>query len=422
MAKKKKENPLRTFSGTTIDLAKFNLETDKKQYEIIETTLKDIYKDDLEVTKKHVRKVINLTYNPKDDYIYLPYDLKVSKEKLELNFRFDKKVIGFGWILFGLWLLLFALIGASYYGIRYINMVNLNKDIDGDGIADINIDINNDGKAEINVDTNGNNKPDLNVDYKGNRKAVFNIDTDDDGKPDSNLINDASTSEKRKVCTINCDINGDGWPDLNLDLDGDGKPDLDIDTDGDGNADLNLDLNGDGVCDIMCDLDGDDNCDSACIKPPKDNEINTGTSTITGDPGTGTSTPQLLLRFDDGVTVNVNSIFPDDQPNMENQVKPYKEFTVENLSDYTMYYTLGLEVVENTFVTNNFKYRLTGTNGGISIDYTTAPTKDITLGERIAIPARTIQKYRLEFNLVGINAPQNIDQSKRFKANVKIET
>ena len=33
------------------------------------------------------------------------------------------------------------------------------------------------------------------------------------------------------VCTTNCDINKDGWPEKNIDLDGNGIPDLNIDTD-----------------------------------------------------------------------------------------------------------------------------------------------------------------------------------------------
>ncbi len=418
----KKENPIKTFGGTTIDLAKFNLKTDKEQYEIIEKTLKDIYGDSMEVTKKHVMKVLSLTYNPKDDYIYLPHDLKVSKEKLELNFRIVKKVLGIGWILFGIWLLLFALIGATYTGIRYLSLINLNKDIDGDGIADINIDINNDNKADINIDTNNDNKPNLNVDYKGNRRAVFNIDLDDDGMSDSNLVNDASTEEKLKACNINCDINGDGWPDLNIDLDGDGKPDVDIDTDDDGVADLNLDINGDGICDIMCDNDGDGKCDTNCIKAPY-NGLGTGSSTQTGNPDANEGTPTLLLRFIDGETVNVDNIVPDDQPLLPGETIPkaYKTFTVENLSDYTMFYNLKWNVIYNTFVTDHFKYRVIGTNGGYNVNYITAPTANAYLAQNIAIPARTTQKYTIEFNLEGINAPQNIDQNKIFRALIEIE-
>lgn len=420
MARKKGViNPIATYPGSTIDLAKFNLETEKRQYEIIEAKLKEIYEDNLEVTKKHVMKVLSLTYNPKDDYVYLPYDLKVSKEKLDLNFEVVKRVIGIGWLIFGIWLLLFALIGSTYLGFRYMNIASLNKDIDGDGIADINIDSNNDGKAEVNIDTNGNNKPDLNIDYMGRRKPIFNLDTDGDGKPDKNLVNDASDEDKRKECTINCDINGDGWPDTNLDLDGDGKPDTNIDTDGDGAPDLNIDVNGDGLCDVMCDDDDDNKCDRNCIKPDKD-DIGTGSSTVTGDPSTETGTSMLIIRFTDGETVNVDNLVPDDQPHVDIP-KPYKEFTIENLSGYTMEYTLKWIVIENSFVTDHFQYKVTSNHGGLNTDFITAPKENGILGEKIVIAPGQTQEYRIDFRLYGINDNQNIDQSRIFKATIDIE-
>ena len=421
MSKKKKQNPISTFGGYTLDLAKFNLKSDKEQYAEIEKKLKDIYKDDLDVSKKHVMKVIRLTYNPKDDYIYLPYSLKVTKKGLELIFRVERKVIGIGWIIFGLWLLLLALIGSTYLGIKYINVASLNKDIDGDGIADINIDINNDRLADINVDTNNDNKPNINVDYKGNRKSVFNIDTDNDGNADSNLINDASTDDKRKECKINCDTNGDGWPDLNLDLDGDGIPDTDIDTNGDGIADLNLDINGDGVCDIMCDTDGDNKCDTNCIETPY-NGMGTGTSSSTGNADHNTGTAMLIIRFSDGETVNVDNLVPDDQPFADNIVRPYNAFTVENLSDYPMYYSLRWRVQANTFVTNNLQYMVSSTNGGPNIGYQPAPRNNEYIIERVMIPARATQKYTLSFTLIGLNRPQNEDQNRIFRGTVEIET
>lgn len=423
MAKRRGTNPIGSFKGTTIDLAKFNLKNEKEQYSIIEKTLKDIYEDNLDVTRKHVMKVIRLTLNTKDDYIYLPYDLKVEKEKLDLNFYIEKRRIGIGWILFGLWLLLFAIIGATYSGIRYINMASLNKDIDNDGIPDINIDINNDGKAEINIDNNNDNKPNLNVDYKGNRRAVFNLDLDGDGKPDSNLVVDASNPDKLKECTLNCDTNDDGWPDLNIDLDGDGKADVDIDTDGDGVADLNIDLDGDGVCDVMCDTNNDGTCDKNCINPGNSG-IKNGSSTSTGNPDAGSGSTVLILRFVEGETVNVENLVPDDQPLSPNEVIPkgYKTFTVENLSDYSLTYSLKMKVIYNTFISNNFQYRITGTNGGTTFGYRVAPKKDEYIAERIVIPARATQKYTIEFNLFGIGAPQNEDQNRIFRAQVEIES
>jgi hypothetical protein len=350
----------------------------------------------------------------------LPHDLKVSKEKLDLKFNVVKRPIGTGWIIFAVWLLIFSIVCATYFGVRYVSLSYLNKDIDGDGIADVNIDINNDNKADINISGKKSNKPYLNIDYKGNRRAVFNIDLNGDGEPNSNLVNDATDN---KECSINCDIDGDGWPDLNIDLDGDGVADTDIDTDGDGVADLNLDLNGDGVCDIMCDTDNDNVCDVNCIKTVY-NGLGTGSSTSTGNPNTESGSTMLVINYVDGETVSVSNLVPDDQPllNGETITRPYKTFTIENLSDYSLEYSLKWNISYNTFVSNNFQYKVTSTNGGANLGYQTVPKTNEYIVERVTIPARTSQKYTIEFNLKGTGSSQNEDQSKTFRALIEVET
>ena len=155
---KQKENPIKDFPGKEIDLTKFNLLSDKAQYDEIKKVLEDIYKDSLKVNRKHVMKVISLTLSTADDYTYLPHNLKVSKQKLTLKFEVaDKTVVGMGLILLAFWGLIFSIVGASYAGVYYWSIKDLNKDIDGDGIADINIDIDGDKKADINIDTDTTN-------------------------------------------------------------------------------------------------------------------------------------------------------------------------------------------------------------------------------------------------------------------------
>ena len=299
---------------------------------------------------------------------------------------------------------------------------NLNKDIDGDGIPDINIDINGDGIADINIDLDGDNIPDVNIDYKGNRKAVFNVDTNGDGKADTNFVNDATNGKK---CSINCDLDGDGWPDINIDLDGDGIPDVDIDTDGDGIPDLNLDLDGDGICDLMCDTNGDGICDEKCIKTPdyKEDHKNTGSSIHTGQGNVEASTPYLLINYNDGVTVNVKGLLPDDQllvPGYDLE-KPIKEFTIENLSDYPIYYAIKWNVKSNTFITNNLEYKIVGSNGAPTISARSVPKKSTQIVEKILIMPRVSQKFRVEINLKGTGTPQNEDQGKQFIGQIDIE-
>lgn len=415
----KKENPLKNFEGKEIDLIKFNLLNDKEQYDQIKKTLEEIYGENLDVNKKHIMKVIRVTLNTKDDYIYLPNNLKVSKEKFGLKFEVGKdKAIGLGIILAALWLLIFSIVGATYSGVYYLSIKDLNKDIDGDGIADLNIDITGDNKPNINIDPENTNKPYLNVDYKGNRKAVFNIDYDGDGVPDFNLVTDASYEGAN--CTINCDINGDGWPDLNIDFDGDGIPDFDIDLNGDKVPDLNIDLTGDYECNAMCDVDGDSVADENIIEGVS-GSLGTGSSSVTGNPNMNEQSASLILKFEDGITLSMEGIVPDDQPNHNNNVKPYKTFTVENLSNYDLEYSILMMVEYNTFVSSNFKYKMDGTNGAPSFAYTTAPARDTYIAKNVKIAKKTIQAYNVTFNLVGINAPQNFDQGKSFRASFHIE-
>ena len=79
------ENPIITFDNKIINLIEFNEKSEKEQKLIIENVLKEIYQDNLEITNKHIMKVLRLTWSPKDEYVYLPYKLKVSKEKLALK-------------------------------------------------------------------------------------------------------------------------------------------------------------------------------------------------------------------------------------------------------------------------------------------------------------------------------------------------
>ena len=414
-----KENPIKDFPGKEIDLTKFNLLNDKDQYDEIKKILQNIYKDNLKINRKYVMKIISLTLTTVDDYTYLPHNLKVSKEKLKLKFEVvDKKPVGMGIILLAFWGLIFSLVGATYAGVYYWSIKDLNKDVDGDGIADINIDIDGDKKADINVDTDKDNKPNLNIDYKGNRKAVFNIDYDGDGKADYNLVTDVTV--EGAVCELNCDTNGDGWPDLNVDIDGDGKADLDIDTNNDGIPDLNLDINGDGVCNIMCDTDGDGKPDKNIIDSPNGGGIHSGTSTTTGTPDTNQETASLVLKFIDGETLSIEGIMPDDQP-FYNVVRPYKTFSVENLSNVDLTYSIIMQVGLNTFTTNNFKYKVEATNGAPSFGYNVAPKYTTYIAKDVKIAKKTTQLYRITFNLEGTKTPQNEDQGKEFRATFKIE-
>lgn len=94
---------------------------------------------------------------------------------------------------------------------------DLNCDINFDTIPDTNIDTNGDGIADVNITGDDINKPLYNIDYKGNRVPTFNI-KDDSG----NVTNSVGDGSNGKACDLNCDLDGDGWPDYNIKLTEDG--------------------------------------------------------------------------------------------------------------------------------------------------------------------------------------------------------
>ncbi len=413
-----------------LKLSEFNTLDDKEQYKKIEDILKKMYGKTFDVNEKLILKCVKLTFRKKDAVVYLPYNLLVEKNKNNLSFSFSKaKNVN---RLITIWIInffIFAAITAAFTAVALKSRSFLNIDINGDGIAEVNLDLNNDGIAEINIDTNGDKKPDTNIDYKNNRLSVFNIDTNNDGKPDYNLMNQDLDNDG--ICDLNCDTDDDGWPDINIDLDGDGKADVDIDKNKDGIPDMNIDRNGDGVCDLMCDTDDDGICDLYCYQNPTDRESENrpGDVIIIGDPSNDIGTAALQISFVDDSNVYITDLFPDDQDmisgigeGQEVLTKvPDKVFTIQNLSSYTLRYSLKWEIHLNDYVSDNFKYRVLSTNGGGSIpEFITAPKQDTVFIKDVLIYPKTIQKYTISFKLQGVKGMQNYDQGRTFSASIKV--
>ena len=341
---------------------------------------------DIESLRKYSLRCIKLTCDPKNNKIHLPYGVLVQKKDNKLIIKLSNNRNLFLFLLL-ITLLFLAILGSSYSAVTYSIVKNLNKDIDGDGIADINLDLNNDRVAEVNIDTNGDNKPDVNIDYKGNRTPTFNIDTDNDGIPDFNLINQDIDGDG--VCDLNCDLNDDGWPDINLDLDGDGIADMEIDTDNDRRPDLNFDMNGDGVCDLHCDTNNDNKCDKFCLSTEdldKVNAINSGTSTNIGNKLQTLKTGELTLEYEDNNQVLITDVYPDDQPFFENYI-PTKKFKITNKSGLYIMYNLRWVVNLNDYESDNFKYKVASNNSGFTTDWITTPKETSPMATKIIIPS-----------------------------------
>ena len=343
---------------------------------------------------------------------------------------------------------------------------DINIDLDGDGEPDINIDTNGDGVADINIDTNGDGNPDINidsdndgvcdrncvppstqnkgeldVDLDGDGICDVNCDTDGDGKPDTNLdywgdknptfnVEDEEgnidnptnqDTDGDGVCDINCDINDDGWPDTNIDLDGDGEPDVNIDTNDDGIPDLNIDTDGDKEPDMNIDTDGDGVCDENCASIVTDDGTTDGIYQE-GDDDLDFNTASLIVIFESQNKVVADNIYPDDQVGEGfNTTIPDLVFTVQNMTNQTIYYDLSWIVNENTFESTNFWYRVASDNNGFNQDWITAPKTDSVFANRIAIAPNVTQTYHISFTLHGTGEEQNYDQGKIFDGQVSIE-
>ena len=267
---KRKENNIDKTKREVLDLKEFLLLKTKEQDEKIKGILNEFYEEKVDITKNMIEKVLNIAFDVSDNEIYLPHSLRIEKIGSRLIFSFKEKS---NLLLIILFLLGFFLVGgfATYTGIHYLRLSQLNVDLDGDGVADLNIDLDEDGICDINCDTNKDGKPDRNIDYKGNRKAIFNVQREDGSI--FNPINQDTNNDG--VCDLNCDTDGDGWPDINIDLDGDGVADLNIDVDGDKVPDINIDTNGDGVSDVNIDNDGDGKCDVNCVDNSSQNNKQT---------------------------------------------------------------------------------------------------------------------------------------------------
>ena len=409
-----KENKNKEFlrNKETINIKEFMLQKSGEQDKLITDTLDKIYEGNVEVTKKHLEKVLNVAFDNKDNETYLPHSLCVKKDGNKLIFAFKKKNTA----LIILFLLGFLFIAgfATFTGVQFLAKEKLNIDLNGDGIADLNIDLDDDGLCDINCDTNDDGKPDKNIDYRGNRKQIFNVLVENK----DTLFNEMNQMDENGKCKLNCDTNNDGWPDTNIDIDGDGKVDLNIDIDNNGLPDLNIDTNGDGVADINIDDDGDGKCDRLCASVSD----NKGGMTTIGGGNVNIDTASLIVAFESGADINVSNLYPDDQNDPDvNTTVPDVKFTIINTTSKALHYNLDWINVENTFTSGNFMTKIFGDNGGYKADWASAPTTNNRFANNIEIPAYTTQNYILSFKLRGIGTEQNFDQGKIFKGRVAVD-
>ena len=245
----------------------------------------------------------------------------------------------------------------------------------------------------VNCDTNGDGKPDLNVDYEKNGKVHFNVDTDGDTKPDFNLMNQNNDSDKK--CDLNCDNNKDGWPDFNVDLDGDGIADLNIKRDG--NKLINMDTNGDGICDVKC--------NGILDEVPSDGEDNIVLTIETHD--------NRIFYIGTTKTYFAYDIIPG--------WKDVIEFKVVNNTNKNGFYSMKWEDITNTITElNNITYRISKNNMLVK-DETRAPYNNTDILHKVMIPANSTHTYKLELEFKETWVDQSEDKNKEFRATIHMQ-
>ena len=340
------------------------------------------------MSEKEKNKIIeeeNLAYSFNEDGIFV-------KEEEDNNRKFL--------ILLLLLLLFISIILTLFIDFRKFNKgKEENKPTEHSSERRINYDKDNDGKCDINCDTNNDGIPDINIDYDGNEIATFNVDVDGDNIPDKNIMNQIDSNG---ICFLNCDTNGDGFPNNNIDV------------------------NGDGICDVNCNYtkpDDDKNDDkdkekddgrSIDIKPDdKKSDENSKDDKSTPTPEEDDQTTYYIYLEDD-ITLNSEDIKPG--------WSGTQSFVVKNSNPVAINYNLIWFDVSNNFTTKNNLYYSVTRNGETILSNQRAPYVSQVFKDNEVVSPNSENKYVITYEFKNINEPQDEDQNKTFKANIKITT
>ena len=426
--RKKTDKMNNKYSSTTVSLNEFNKLNVNEKNEKIKDILADAYGNRNKVKSKNLLKIINLAGNKEKNVIHLDNSVSIENNGSELIFIVSKtKVLPI--ILFYTGLLIFLSCAATFSYLGEQKRSLLNVDIDDDGIAEINIDLDKDEIADVNIDKNNDNKPDENIDYMGNWKAIFNINKE--GVLYNQINQDLNGDGK---CDLNCDTDDDGWPDTNIDLDGDKIADMFLDPDNSGKASFNFDVDGDGACDVHCDDDKDGKCDTYCVKDSVIESITEYIETIKyvetvkyidydeNDSAKSDVNSVIPAISVEGQKVVCNDLYPTDQPQEGAKKECVTELVVKNLSTLSIKYNLNLNVLDNTYTSDNFKYKVTSTNGGGNMNvYEVVPKTNSKIFDSVLISSLSTQTYKISFILEGTNEEQNYDANRSFSGELKVE-
>ena len=193
---------------------------------------------------------------------------------------------------------------------------------------------------------------------------------------------------------MNCDTNNDGKCDLNCDTNNDGNPEVNIDSDNDGKCDLNCDTDLDGICDVKCDTNNDGICDTNCNVEVDDNK-------------------EYYVSLEDIKTLSANNVIPG--------WSGTSSFKVVNNNSITLQYSLEWINVVNTF-SNQYNLDYEISRNGVVVAMGKVPYNTQTILSNEVISPNSVNTYIITYKFANYNEPQDIDQNKNFKANIKIKT
>lgn len=121
----------------------------------------------------------------------------------------------------------------------------------------------------------------------------------------------------------------------------------------------------------------------------------------------------LAIKFTDGDTIILDKVLPGQ--------KVVKNFTVENIGDVPVNYSISLKDVINQFERkSDIVFSLTGTNGAATINNKVFPKSDDIISKNVLINAGVIQEYTMTIEYINQSMDQSVDMTKKLSAVIQI--
>lgn len=128
-----------------------------------------------------------------------------------------------------------------------------------------------------------------------------------------------------------------------------------------------------------------------------------------------------LITFNENTDVIFNDTSNVSLVNAYTGEEVVKEFSVNNLSNFPIYYDIVFNNVVNNFSDRNYLvYELSSTNDGAKRIEGSMPREDSYIAKNVFIAPNTKQDYKMIIRFLQKNEDQNIDQNKTFSSNIKI--